>query len=200
MNTRFGEVQAELKKYPYKFGILVIVISESSQFAAMQEKIKSLAAQDETGRMAIYLLKYFFTDIKYICLSGIRNLQAHIPISHGIKTEFSTEAKNAYQHFMAKREYIADDYHMHVFKAAMLLIAVIVPDFCLHGLGEVTVFLEKLISGILLDKYFFTDIKYICACVQSGHAVDCGHVLWNCQQSLQSSYTAEGICYQKHFV
>lgn len=37
---------------------------------------------------------------------------------------FSTEAKNAYQHFMAKREYIADDYHMHVFKAAMLLIAV----------------------------------------------------------------------------
>lgn len=25
---------------------------------------------------------------------------------------------------MAKREYIADDYHMHVFKAAMLLIAV----------------------------------------------------------------------------
>ena len=37
---------------------------------------------------------------------------------------FSAEAKSAYQHFMAKREYIADDYHMHVFKAAMLLIAV----------------------------------------------------------------------------
>lgn len=31
-------------------------------------------------------------------------------------------------------------------------------------------------------------------------AVDCGHVLWNSQQSLQSSYTAKGICYQKHFV
>lgn len=62
MNTRFGEVQAELKKYPYKFGILVIAISESSQFAAMQEKIKSLAAQDETGRMAIYLLKSPLTE------------------------------------------------------------------------------------------------------------------------------------------
>ena len=62
MNTRFGEVQAELKKCSYKFGILVIAISESSQFAAMQEKVKALAAQDETGRMAIYLLKSPLTD------------------------------------------------------------------------------------------------------------------------------------------
>ena len=62
MNTRFGEVQAELKKCPYKFGILVIAISESSQFAAMQEKVKALAAQDETGRMAVYLLKSPLTD------------------------------------------------------------------------------------------------------------------------------------------
>ena len=62
MNTRFGEVQAELKKCSYKFGVLVIAISESSQFAAMQEKVKALAAQDETGRMAIYLLKSPLTD------------------------------------------------------------------------------------------------------------------------------------------
>ena len=62
INLRFGEVQTEIKKYPYKFGILVIAISESSQFAAMQDKIKSLAAQDTTGRMAIYLLKSPLTD------------------------------------------------------------------------------------------------------------------------------------------
>lgn len=62
MNARFGEVQTELKKCPYKFGILVIAISESSQFAAMQEKVKTLAAQDETGRMAIYLLKSPLTE------------------------------------------------------------------------------------------------------------------------------------------
>lgn len=62
VNARFGEVQAELKRYPYKFGILAIAISESSQFAAMQEKVKALAAQDETGRMAIYLLRSPITD------------------------------------------------------------------------------------------------------------------------------------------
>lgn len=62
INMRFGEVQAELKKYPYKFGILVIAIAESSQFAAMQDKVKSLAAQDTTGRMAVILLKSPLTD------------------------------------------------------------------------------------------------------------------------------------------
>lgn len=62
INLRFGEVQTEIKKYPYKFGILVISISESSQFAAMQDKVKSLASQDTTGRMAIYLMKSPLTD------------------------------------------------------------------------------------------------------------------------------------------
>lgn len=62
VNARFGEVQAELKKYTYKFGILVVAISESSQYAMMQEKIKNLAAQDATGRMAIYLLRSPLTD------------------------------------------------------------------------------------------------------------------------------------------
>ncbi len=62
VNMRFGEVQAELKKCPYKFGILAITISESSQFAVMQDKVKNLAAQDATGRMAIYLMKSPLTD------------------------------------------------------------------------------------------------------------------------------------------
>lgn len=62
INARFNEVQAELKKYSYKFGILAIAISESSQFAAMQDKVKTLATQDTTGRMAIYLIKSPLTD------------------------------------------------------------------------------------------------------------------------------------------
>lgn len=62
INLRYTEVQAELKKNPYKFGILVIAISESSQFAAMQDKVKDLASKDETGRMAIYLMKSPLTD------------------------------------------------------------------------------------------------------------------------------------------
>lgn len=37
---------------------------------------------------------------------------------------FSAEAKSAYQHFVNKKEFISDEYRMHVFKAAMLLIAV----------------------------------------------------------------------------
>ncbi len=62
INLRYSEVQTDLKKNPYKFGILVIAISESSQFAAMQDKVKELASKDETGRMAIYLLKSPLTD------------------------------------------------------------------------------------------------------------------------------------------
>lgn len=62
INLRYNEIQTDLKKNPYKFGILVITISESSQFAAMQDKVKELASQDETGRMAIYLIKSPLTD------------------------------------------------------------------------------------------------------------------------------------------
>lgn len=62
INLRFNEVQAELRKCAYKFGILVIAISEQSDFAAMQDKVKNLAAMDTTGRMAIYLLKSPLTD------------------------------------------------------------------------------------------------------------------------------------------
>lgn len=62
VNTRLGEVQAELKKSPHKFGILVIAISEASQYAAMQDKVKSIAASDTTGRMAVYLMKSPLTD------------------------------------------------------------------------------------------------------------------------------------------
>lgn len=62
INMRLGEVQAELNKYPYKFGVLVISISESSQFASMQDKVKKLAEQDTTGRMAIYLIKSPLTE------------------------------------------------------------------------------------------------------------------------------------------
>lgn len=57
MVSRFNEVEEELGKHPYKFGILAVVISESSQFAAMQDTIKNKAVEDKTGRLAIYLLK-----------------------------------------------------------------------------------------------------------------------------------------------
>lgn len=62
IKLRFNELQTELNRFPYKFGILVIVLEKANQFAAMRDKIKNLAAQDETGRMAVYLLKSPLTE------------------------------------------------------------------------------------------------------------------------------------------
>lgn len=62
IKLRFNEIQAELKKFPYKFGVLAVVVDKTNQFAAAQDKAKSFAAQDTTGRMAVYLLKSPLTD------------------------------------------------------------------------------------------------------------------------------------------
>ena len=62
IKLRFSELQDELGRYPYKFGVLVITVTESNQFAAAQDKVKQFAAQDSTGRMAVYLLKNPLTD------------------------------------------------------------------------------------------------------------------------------------------
>lgn len=62
INARFGEIQTELKRYPYKFGILAIAISEPSQFVAMYDKVKALAKTDTTRRCAVYLLKNALTE------------------------------------------------------------------------------------------------------------------------------------------
>lgn len=62
IKARFEEVQTELDKYSYKFGILVVTIFEPNQFAAMQDKINNLAAQDSTGRFAVYLLNSPLTE------------------------------------------------------------------------------------------------------------------------------------------
>lgn len=62
IDNRFGEIQAEIQKNPYKFGILVIAISEASQFSSLQAKVKDLASSDKTGRFAVYLLKSPLTD------------------------------------------------------------------------------------------------------------------------------------------
>lgn len=62
IDNRFGEVQVELQKNPYKFGVLVIAVSEGSQFSFLQTKVKDLAASDKTGRFAVYLLKSPLTE------------------------------------------------------------------------------------------------------------------------------------------
>ena len=62
INTRSGEIQSELTKNPYKFGLLVISIDEPSKFFSMQDKVKELAKSDKTGRFAVCLLKSPLTE------------------------------------------------------------------------------------------------------------------------------------------
>ena len=62
INNRRDEIQTELTKYPYKFGLLVIAIDEVSKFSSMQDKIKRIAALDSTGRFAVCILKSPLTD------------------------------------------------------------------------------------------------------------------------------------------
>lgn len=62
INNRRDEIQTELAKNPYKFGLLIIAIDEASKFSSMQEKIKQIAAADTTGRFAVCILKSPLTD------------------------------------------------------------------------------------------------------------------------------------------
>lgn len=101
IKLRFGEVQTELKKCSYKFGILVITISESNQFASMVDKAKSLAKQDDTGRMAIYLMKSPFTDYD---LDRWYNAKTHSELA-------GEEGKSGdAQHFIDEAENIVEEW------------------------------------------------------------------------------------------
>ena len=56
------DLKTDLTKNAYKFGLLVIAIQEVSQFTALQEKVKEIAQNDETGRLAVCLLREPLTD------------------------------------------------------------------------------------------------------------------------------------------
>lgn len=62
INNRLDELKKELDKSSYRFGILVIAIDEAIKFSSLQDKVKTMAAQDTTGRLAICLLKSPLTD------------------------------------------------------------------------------------------------------------------------------------------
>ena len=62
INSRRDELSAELVKNPYKFGILAITIDEGNKFTELQDKVKQLAEQDTTGRLAVCLLRTPLTD------------------------------------------------------------------------------------------------------------------------------------------
>lgn len=57
LTARLGEVKNELQKYPYKIGILVVTVSEASEYTSFQAKIKQLASQSDSKRLVIAMLR-----------------------------------------------------------------------------------------------------------------------------------------------
>lgn len=57
LSARLGEVKKELQRYPYKIGILVVTISEASDYTSFQLKIKQIASEDESKRLVVAMLR-----------------------------------------------------------------------------------------------------------------------------------------------
>ena len=57
INTRLGEMKNELLKAPWKIGLLVVSVSDASDYVMFQTKIKQIAAEDDTQRLVVALMK-----------------------------------------------------------------------------------------------------------------------------------------------
>lgn len=62
INRRHADLLDELKKSPYAVGVLVIVLKESSEYQTLHDKLKSMAAEDETNHLVTCVLKEPLTD------------------------------------------------------------------------------------------------------------------------------------------
>jgi hypothetical protein len=61
-NTRLGEIKEELRKSPYKIGVLVVPISTADEYETFKMQIKKYAAEDASKRLVVALLKEPCTD------------------------------------------------------------------------------------------------------------------------------------------
>ena len=57
LTARLGEVKKELQKFSYKIGILIVTVSEASDYTSFQAKIKQLASEDDSKRLVIAMLR-----------------------------------------------------------------------------------------------------------------------------------------------
>ena len=57
IDARLGEVKDEIRKHPYKIGLLVVVVAEAADYSKFQDDIKELAAKDESKRLVIAMLR-----------------------------------------------------------------------------------------------------------------------------------------------
>jgi hypothetical protein len=57
LKTRLEDLYVELDKYAYKIGILVVSISEPSEYAVLQSKLQDIASKDRTRRLVVCMVK-----------------------------------------------------------------------------------------------------------------------------------------------
>jgi hypothetical protein len=57
LNVRLGELNKKLDKYPFKFGVLLVVPKDAEQFQKTQERLKEVSEKDDTNRLVIAMLK-----------------------------------------------------------------------------------------------------------------------------------------------
>lgn len=57
LNTRLSEIKKELQKFPYKIGILVVIISEPNEYISFQSKIKQYISDVDNDRLVIAMLR-----------------------------------------------------------------------------------------------------------------------------------------------
>lgn len=62
LSLRYEEVKSELEKAPYKLGLICVILSDTSHFAAAEQKVKTYLNDEDTGRMGFCIIKKALTD------------------------------------------------------------------------------------------------------------------------------------------
>jgi len=57
IKARVGEVEEQIQKYPYKIGIIIVIVTEASEYASFQTKIRQLATDNESKRLVVAMLR-----------------------------------------------------------------------------------------------------------------------------------------------
>lgn len=122
-NNKKDKIRQLCPLHPMTLSLLTIV---AQNFGASQRTIfrfmKDRTESDKNVGFIHYINNYGYDNWRWLTVDFLWD---YFFMNESDVKNFSPEAKSAYQHFVSKKDYIADEYRMHVFKAAMLLIAVV---------------------------------------------------------------------------
>lgn len=62
LSLRYEEVKSELEKAPYKLGLICVILSDTSHFVAVEQKVKTYLNDEDTGQMGFCIIKKALTD------------------------------------------------------------------------------------------------------------------------------------------